>query len=450
MKRALTALMAALMLICGAYAQESEETEKYREMPYYLRVTQKTQEEKGSRYQEILTTYPDTMNDALDGEMRQLVDGMAERSLPLLPEGDKEEIATLDVGAVISRTGTSWMSFLTLAQITHERKTVCTEFDARVYDVETGERITLKDVFPPESEAWGILAAAVREQLSAFCPGETPDAAALDALCAKEALQEAPFTLGGAKLTLTYRAQEVYPNRTNTLLHVTLYYPEIRPYMTERAFAQTDNSRFVMVALTYDDGGGGKYTRRLLDELRSHGATATFFLVGKQLKGNHYNLQRQQNSGYSLQYHSYTHPYGHKVRYDQAFEEKAMFESELSAITGVVPTLMRAPGGKEEKYMRWEIGYPLIHWSLASTDSGNPHVDAIASRVIRYAWDGDIVLLHDINDQVNKYSKKILDNFNSCGMMTVTVEELFAHAGIKLEPNKTYYSTKPDQEETEE
>ena len=32
-------------------------------------------------------------------------------------------------------------------------------------------------------------------------------------------------------------------------------------------------------------------------------------------------------------------------------------------------------------------------------------------------------------------------------MMTVTVEELFAHAGIALEKNKTYYSTKPDQEE---
>jgi len=446
MKKVFALLCAALLLVAPAMAQEQVQIEKYREMPYYLRVTQSTEEGKLGRYQEILKTYPDTMNDALDAQMRQLVDEMAERSIPLLPEGDKEEIATLDVGAVISRTGTSWMSFLTLAQITHEKETVCTEYDARVYDVETGEKIALGDIFPEESEAWDILASAVREQLTAACPGETPDAAALDALCAKDALKAAQFTLGGVRLTLTYRADSVYPERHNTLLHVTLYYPEIREYMTEQAFAQTDNSRFVMVALTYDDGGGGKYTRRLLDELRSHGATATFFLVGKQLKGNHYNLQRQQNSGYSLQYHSYTHPYGHKVRYDQAFEEKAMFESELAAITGVTPSLMRAPGGKEEKYERWEIGYPLIHWSLSSTDSGNPHVDAIASRVIRYAWDGDIVLLHDINDQVNKYSKKILDNFNSCGMMTVTVEELFAHAGIELEPNKTYYSTKPEAE----
>ena len=445
MKKIFALLCAAMLLCAPAMAEES--TEKYREMPYYLRVTQRTEEGKLGRYQEILKTYPDTVNDTIDAQMRALVDDMAERSIPLLPEGEKDEIASLDVGAVISRTGTSWMSFLTLAQITYEREVTHMEADVRVYDIETGERITLADIFPQDSEAWDMLAAAVHDQLTAAFPGIEPDQTALDALCAKEALQEAAFTLGGAKLTLTYRADSVYPGRSNTLLHVTLYYPDIRQHMTERAFVQTDNSRFVMVALTYDDGGGGKYTRRLLGEMRNHGVTATFFLVGRQLRRNHDNLVRQQNSGYSLQYHSYTHPYGHKVHYDQAFEEKAMFEAELSAITGVVPTLMRAPGGKEEKYMRWEIGYPLIHWSLASTDSGNPHVDAIASRVIRYAWDGDIVLMHDINDQVNKYSKKIFENFNSCGMMTVTVEELFAHAGIALEKNKTYYSTKPDQEE---
>ena len=450
MKKLFALLGAALLLASCALAQESEQIGKYTEMPYHLRVSQRMEEGKLGKYQEILRTYPDTVNDAIDGEIRQLVDAMAERSVALMPEGSKEEMATLDVGAVISRTGTSWMSFTTLAQITYEREITHMEADIRVYDVETGKRITLGDVFPAGSEAWGMLASAVREQLTAAFPGREPDAAALDALCSEEALREAAFTLGGVKMTLTYRADSVYPDRHNTLLHVTLYYPDIRDYMTEQAYAQTDNSRFAMVALTYDDGGGGKYTRRLLNELRNHGATATFFLVGRQIRNNHYNLQRQQNAGYSLQYHSYTHPYGHKVRYDQAFEEKAMFEEELSSIVGVLPTLMRAPGGKEEKYERWEIGYPLMHWSLASTDSGNPHVDTIASRVIRYARDGDIVLLHDINDQVNRYSEKILDNFNRCGMMTVTVEELYARDGTVLEANKTYYSPRTDANYTEE
>ena len=444
MKKIFALLCAALLLCAPAMAEEAGQQEQYREMPYYLRVTQRTEEGKLGRYQEILKTYPDTVNDTIDAQMRALVDDMAERSIPLLPEGEKDEIATLDVGAVISRTGTSWMSFLTLAQITYEREVTHMEADVRVYDIETGERITLADIFPQDSEAWDMLAAAVHDQLTAAFPGIEPDQTALDALCTKEALQEAAFTLGGAKLTLTYRADSVYPGRSNTLLHVTLYYPDIRQHMTERAFVQTDNSRFVMVALTYDDGGGGKYTRRLLGEMRSHGVTATFFLVGRQLRRNHDNLVRQQNSGYSLQYHSYTHPYGHKVHYDQAFEEKAMFEAELSAITGVVPTLMRAPGGKEEKYMRWEIGYPLIHWSLASTDSGNPHVDAIASRVIRYAWDGDIVLLHDMTESSVNAALAIVDQLLEEDFEFVTVSELVRIRQAKLVPGREYTAFYPE------
>lgn len=441
--RKMIALLAAALL-CMACAPAQAETKFYTEMPTYLRLSQTTEEEKVNGGHLLYRTYPDTANDALDTELRALVDDMAARCLPLLPTGG--EAAELDVGAVISRTGTSWMSFLTLAQLTQGKETLHTEYDVRVYDVQTGERIALGDVFPAGSEAWTQLAQAVRDQLTAAFPGEEPDAQALDALCREEALREASFTLGGVRLMLTYPASAVYPGR-QTLLHVTVYYPQIRAYMTERAYEQTDNSRFTMAALTYDDGGAGKYTKRLLNELRSHGATATFFLVGEKLNGNRHNLVRQQNSGYSLQYHSYTHPYSRDVTRDQAFAEKEKFESELAQITGVTPTLMRAPGGSEEKYEQWGIGYPLIHWSITGADSGNDKVDSIARCVLRYTQDGDVVLLHDINPKVNRYSRKILDDFERRGVMTVTVEELFARDGIALEPNRTYYSVNSESHE---
>ena len=131
MKKLFALLCAMMLLVPCALAQESEAVEKYTEMPYYLRVTQRTEEGKLGKYQEILKTYPDTMNDAIDEEIRQLVDAMAERSVALVPEGEKDEIATLDVGAVISRTGTSWMSFTTLAQITYEREVAHMEADVK-------------------------------------------------------------------------------------------------------------------------------------------------------------------------------------------------------------------------------------------------------------------------------------------------------------------------------
>ena len=143
MRKLFALLAAALMLCAPALAEESGQQEMYTEMPYYLRVTQTTEEGKLGKYTELLKTYPDTMNDALDAQMRRLVDDMAERNAALVPEGTKEETASLDVGAVISRTGTSWMSFLTLAQITYGHEVTSVEADARVYDVETGEQLTL-------------------------------------------------------------------------------------------------------------------------------------------------------------------------------------------------------------------------------------------------------------------------------------------------------------------
>ena len=226
----------------------------YDAMPFFLQVTQEERREDVSPDSSIVRVYPDTQNDQIDADMRALVDELVETNRERLPLRAKLAEACLDVGPYISRTGTSWMSFLTVARVAANREQLWVDYDARVYDVETGERILLTDVFAPDSPAWALLSQAVREQLTAAFPQEEPDAAALDALCRPEALQGAAFTLGAARLMLTYRADALYPGK-NTLLHVVLYYPQVRPYMTPRAQAQTDNSRFRMVALTYDECG---------------------------------------------------------------------------------------------------------------------------------------------------------------------------------------------------
>lgn len=440
-------LLALLLMAipCGARAEESADDTAgaayYEEMPAYLRVTQRMETENVSRGSRIRRTYPTSANAGVDAEIRALVDELAGRNRAALPEGTKESPAYLDVGAVIRRTGTSFMSFLTLAEISHEREQLGVDFDARVYDMETGERIALTDVFPEESEAWALLSREVREQLSAAFPEETPDEGALEALCRIEAIQSAPFTLGAAQLDLVYRADAVYPGK-QTLLHVRVKYADIRALMTERARAQTDNSRFRKVALTYDDGGALVYTRNVLDELRAYGAEATFFIVGEMIGKNRYNLCRQQDAGYSVQTHTYSHAYPNETTDEEKLEEKERMARELSAVTGVAPTMMRAPGGMEAAYLRIGIGYPLIHWSLASGDSGNPNAKQIAERVFRGAKDGDIVLMHDINPRAADYTAVIARELTERGFLLVTADELFADAGVELAEGRVYFSTR--------
>lgn len=431
------ALAALLMMLATACAAEEAlgEDGLYVETPLLLRLRQETVGETAEDGVTLRRTYPSTANAQVDAQMRALVDDMAARGVEL--GADAPQMTQLDVGAVVTRTGTQWMSFLTLAEATAGTTYLGVEMQTRVYDMESGTRLALTDIFAPESEAWTRMAQAVREQLTAAFPGEEPDAQALDALCTREAIEQADFTLGAARLLLTYRADAIYPGKT-TLLHVSLGYDEYRPLMKAQAQAQTDNSRWRMAALTFDDGGAVKYTSGVLDALRQYGAQATFFIVGNRMQANACVLYRQQNCAYSLQSHSYTHKY--QLTGEEMLAQKEQFAAEMGAMIGVVPALMRAPGGMETGYVKHEIGYPLIHWSLASRDSGSEDYKRIANYVCYNIDPGDIVLMHDLNPYSPRYAGLILERLCDQGYLFVTVEELFAQAGIELEPNVVYYS----------
>ena len=195
-----------------------------------------------------------------------------------------------------------------------------------------------------------------------------------------------------------------------------------------------------MLALTYDDGPARGTTRSLLEALRRHGAQATFFIVGKNIARNHDILSLQQNRGYSIQSHSYTHTYPKDLKPGAAFAEDERLRRELSALIGVEPTMMRAPGGTDAYYTGQQIGYPLINWSAPSGDSGNNDIKGIVKALKNRAADGAIVLMHDIHAKCPVYTEAFLKNLESRGYLCVTVEELFCDAGVALEPNVSYSS----------
>ena len=429
------ALIAALLCLF-AFAARAEE--KYSEIPEFLRVKQTNIEEKVKKNIYVRRMFPTTSNEAVDAEIRALVDEMTENNRDVLPARASSNIY-LEVGPVITRTGTSWMSFLTLAEAAQEHELLRVQFDARVYDMQTGERVLLTDVFAPESEAWDVLAQTVREQLSAAFPGVEPDEQAQSRLCERENLESAPFTMSVARLSLTYRADEIYPDAGNVLLHVNLYYNDIRPLMTPRAQAQTDNSRFKLIAITFDDGNVMGRSRRVLEALRRYCAQATYFIVGRTMRNNHDILSRLQNGGYSVQSHSYTHHYAKDMTIEEALEEKERFAEELASITGVPPTMMRAPGGMDAFYANNAFGYPLIHWSVAGGDSGGTRQSAVEEAVLKQVRDGSVVLLHETNDASPEYTATILKELTKEGFLFVTVEELYADRGVALEPNRIYY-----------
>lgn len=425
------------LLLCVPCAQAAE---RYDSIPALLQFTQKeSAREKVKDDNYILRTFPVTANAQVNAQMSALIDEMAERGRPALNGATSELMpAYLDVGANIFRTGTQWMSFLTIARSACEREQVYVDFDARVYDMETGERITMCDLFPADSPAWELLAREVETQLTDYFAGTAPDADALAALCSREALEDAAFTLTPAKLSLHYRADALYPGH-QTLMHVNIYYPALRDYMTDRAQTQTDNSRYKLIALTYDDGPARSYSMNLMHELRRYGASATFFVVGTNFAKNHDVLCREHDAGHDVASHNYVHTYD-DLTAENIHAWQTRFNQTLLPIIGVTPKTMRAPGGHFKQFISAQAGLPLIQWSVISGDAGSKETSKISSRVIGSAKDGAVVLMHDINNKVASYNATILPALEKKGFLCVTVEELFSHYGVTLEADQVYYS----------
>ena len=432
------ALFAVLLLLAGTVPARAERTA----IPDALRFTQNiTAREYVRERQYILRTYPQTANETVNEDLRALIDAMTEKARPSLPQGPITPSLSsyLDTGTTIFRTGAQWMSFLTIALIAYEHEQTYVDFDARVYDMVSGERLALTDLFASDSAAWDLMARAVKAQLTDYFMNEAPSAAALEALCAREALESAAFTLTPAKLELHFRADALYPGK-NTLMHVKLYYSALRPLMTERGREITDNSRYKMVALTYDDGGSKGTTNNLLLCLRQYGANATFFIVGTMMKDNHNIMCRQQDAGYAMASHNYVHTYS-GINKESVARWKSRFDAEMDEVIGVRPAYMRAPGGHSESFTKADVGLPVIHWTLISSDADpeKTDVDQIAGRVIYGAKDGGVVLMHDLNPACAVYTEMILNELENRDFLCVTVDELFDHYGVPLEPNQIYH-----------
>ncbi len=433
-KQVSVVLMLMMLFALPAHAERLEA------MPALLCFSQITGERDYVRSQVyVQCTYPETANAQVNAALRDVIDALAARGREHMPQGSVGQIpAYLDVGATISRVGLRWMSFLSIARTAYEREQTYVDFDARVYDMETGAQILLTDLFDADSEAWNMLAGAVAAQLSAYFPDTEADPAALARLCGREALESAAFTLTPARLTLHYRADALYAEK-NTLMHVSLYFSQLRPLMTERAQENTDNGMFKFIALTYDDGGARGTSNGVMDQLRAHGASATFFIVGTTIRNNHDILCREHDAGYAVASHNYEHVYKGLTN-QKLLDWQARFNRELSAVIGTTPAYMRAPGGQFKRYINAQCGLPLIQWSVLSGDADSKNVAGVAGTVLKHAEDGAVVLMHDLNPRSPQYTALILPELTNRGYLCVTVDELFDHYGVPLLPDTLYYS----------
>lgn len=436
--RKMLALLLCLLLLPMCAGAESQRLPLQEAHQTTLKQQSKVQSNGSKVYHWEITT----AQESVSAELNSLVQGYLAEVAPTMSKPATDNVSRLDVNILHSRTGLTWMSFMVQSRYVLNKVTKDVRFTTRTYDMSTGQRLLLTDIFPAESDVWGMLQDAVREGINTYYPDLTADAAALEAACTREAIEQMDFTLHAMSLVLHLHAADFYPGKEQ-LIQVTLYYPDIRPYMTEKAQTETDNLTYYnTVALTYDDGPTGWITREMLNVLLQKGERATFFLVGERMTGYAQYVQREHDEGHSIATHNYQHVLANEVTQDKLRTLAQKVNQTHLDIIGIAPSYARAPGGVWKPMANADLGWPLIQWSAQGTDwEGDNGRDPakVLAQVLSGMDDGAIILMHDLKKNSIESSEKIITRLQNDGYIFLTVDELFAKDGVTLQPNTAYW-----------
>lgn len=187
---------------------------------------------------------------------------------------------------------------------------------------------------------------------------------------------------------------------------------------------QTDEKK---VAITFDAAWTNQDTDEIIEILKKHNATATFFIVGDWAEKFPESVKAFYDAGHTIANHSDTHKSFSKCSRDEITEEIINCNKKLENITGEKVTLLRAPSGdytSESIEVANSLEMYTIQWDCDSLDYTKLSVEEIVDRVIKGTKNGSIVLFHNGVDTTAKALDVALTELSKQGYSFVSVNEL--------------------------
>jgi peptidoglycan/xylan/chitin deacetylase (PgdA/CDA1 family)/2-polyprenyl-3-methyl-5-hydroxy-6-metoxy-1,4-benzoquinol methylase len=204
------------------------------------------------------------------------------------------------------------------------------------------------------------------------------------------------------------------------------------------------------VALTFDDGPDPEVTPKVLDLLRWHGISATFFVTGVRAERYPELIESILVHGHSLGNHSYNHDPFLMLKGRTTLRREIAAAQEALRRFGIVPLAFRPPVGITNSKL-WRVllerGMFCVNFSCRAGDMGNRRISQLAGRLLSKVRPGDIILLHDVKPP-NGCTSELLEEFSKLlgglaakGLEVVKLEQLIGkeimQRGSNCGPNAT-------------
>lgn len=297
--------------------------------------------------------------------------------------------------------------------------------EAPVYvSQKTGKAVAIKDVIPSEADLLGIQQVIQQKILDASKKkGMIDKVLTMPRISFDNEITYTPENLtislpkndtGTSTITLAYKDIAAY---VNTQL--------VDPATVKDALPVIDPKK-KYIALTFDDGPNSVTTPKLLDILKEKNAKATFFMLGENVSANQELVKRVHEEGHEVASHSYSHPQLTTLNAEQVQEEVRKTDKAIFEASGILPRNIRPPYGAIDGATAKTIGKPIIQWDIDSEDWKSKNAAIITPRVTGSAYNGAMILMHDIHSETIAAVPGIIDTLQAQGYEFVTIDTLLA------------------------
>jgi peptidoglycan-N-acetylglucosamine deacetylase len=178
------------------------------------------------------------------------------------------------------------------------------------------------------------------------------------------------------------------------------------------------------VALTFDDGPDPRVTTKILATLKKYDAQATFFMLGSRVEYYPEIAKDVINAGHELGNHTWTHPNLTNASIKKINSEITRTSAIIEKVTGTKADIFRPPYGAINKTVRQQTDLPVILWDVDTLDWKHRNANQLLAHVKKSTRDGSIILMHDIHQSTADGLEAVLAYLDGEGYTFVTVSEL--------------------------
>lgn len=171
--------------------------------------------------------------------------------------------------------------------------------------------------------------------------------------------------------------------------------------------------------LTFDDGPHPDFTPPVLDLLKAHDATATFFLIGERIERHPDVVRRIVDEGHALGNHSWDHPQLSTLPLAGQVDQITRTDAALSAFDGRATHPFRPPSGALPVNLLFHFarsGRTIAFWSYDSLDYRLlPAPTLFAQMRADPPRSGDTILMHDDTAATVELLSQLLPQWHADG-----------------------------------